>query len=82
MTVDDQGRLMTVDDQERRQVWLAFASAITASESKMDGWELVEFAVEMADVMLDVYLERFEPGHVASYPKDPPPPRKKKRPRR
>jgi hypothetical protein len=51
-------------DNEKRQAWLAFASAAIAgagADPKMDEDDVMEFATEVADGMLEVYEElKFE----------------------
>jgi hypothetical protein len=68
-----------IDDLEKRQAWLAFASAVissggTGTKSKARGQKahddridaLIEDALDVADEMLEAYLEKFEEGYVRS----------------
>jgi hypothetical protein len=53
---------MKINEAEKRQVWLAFATAsiaATAGDPDCSMKDLVEDTCEVADEMLDAYLERF-----------------------
>jgi hypothetical protein len=57
---------MKINDLEQRQAWLAFASAALSGlggnpKKKFD--QVLDDAADLADEMLNEYMERFEPGY-------------------
>jgi hypothetical protein len=82
---DPPGRV--VSDDEERQVWLAFASAALSGlggnpKKKFDA--VLNDAADLADEMMEEYLERFEPSYERPEPEEeeedePPPPKRARR---
>jgi hypothetical protein len=66
MTHRELERLMKISDLEQRQAWLAFASAALSGlggnpKKKFD--QVLDDAADLADEMLNEYMERYEPGY-------------------
>jgi hypothetical protein len=67
-----------ISEQEQRNVWLSFASAFVSSTEPEDlPKDVVEDAADLADMMLDAYLSRFDEGHAEE--EDEPAPRKRRK---
>jgi hypothetical protein len=62
---------MKIDESEQRQAWLAFASAALSGlggnpKKKFD--QVLDDAADLADEMLEEYMERFEPDYERADP--------------
>ncbi len=81
MSDDDDDRKV-VSELEKRQAWLAFASAalsgVGGNPKKMFD-AVLDDAVDLADEMMEEYLERFEPGYERQEEDEPPPPKRARR---
>jgi hypothetical protein len=74
------GEPMKISEQERRNVWLSFASAVVSTSDFLEeaiDEDHVNDIVEVADEMLDAYLSRFDEGHAEE--EDEPAPRKRRK---
>jgi hypothetical protein len=70
-----------ISDQEKSQVWLAFASASVSglgADGNLTVEDVAEESEELADVMLDAYLSRFDEDYEDLEP-EPKPKRRMKR---
>jgi hypothetical protein len=59
------GNMTKINEAEKRQTWLAFATAAIAGglDDRASTEEVVEDATEIANAMLDAYLETFDEGY-------------------